>query len=112
MTTDQARDAVNVVLARNRLNLIGLHFRLVPEAAQIARYADVVGRMIAQMAQIRRDYGVILTRVSLAGGNGLSGRTPGAIDLPELAAAIEDAFDHDCARYRFPRPALVLAPLV
>ena len=112
VTTDQARDAVNVVLARNRLNLIGLHFRLVPEAAQIARYADVVGRMIAQMAQIRRDYGVILTRVSLAGGNGLSGRTPGAIDLPELAAAIEDAFDHDCARYRFPRPALVLAPLV
>lgn len=112
VTTDQAHDAVNAVLARNRLNLIGLHFRLVPEAAQTASYADVVGRMIAQMAQVRRDHGVILTRGSLAGGSGLSGWTHGVIDLPELAAAIEDAFDHDCARYRFPRPALVLAPLL
>ena len=38
VTTDQAHDAVNAVLARNRLNLIGLHFRLVPEAAQTASY--------------------------------------------------------------------------
>jgi diaminopimelate decarboxylase len=108
--TDCASDTIAAVLARPRLDLIGLHARLTPEAHPTA-YADAVAQMIAQMAHIRREQDVILTRVSLAGGDVLSDRTAATGVLRGLAAELEDAFDDACARYRFPRPALILAPL-
>lgn len=110
VTTDCASDTIAAVLGRPRLNLIGLHARLTPEAPLTA-YADTVARMIAQMAHIRREQDIILTRVSLAGGDVLSDRTAATGVLRGLAAELEDAFDDACARFRFPRPALVLAPL-
>jgi diaminopimelate decarboxylase len=51
-----------------------------------------------------------LTRVSLAGGDVLSGTKAEWGDLQALTAALEDAFDDACARFRFPRPALILTP--
>jgi diaminopimelate decarboxylase len=110
VTTDCTGDTIAAVLGHPRLNLIGLHARLTPEAP-LPAYADTVARMIAQMASIRREQNVILTRVSLAGGNVLSDRTAATSAMRGLAAELEDAFDDACARYRFPRPALVLAPL-
>lgn len=102
-------DAVAAVFARPRLDLIGLHARLAPEATQTA-YADTAARMIAQMADIRREHHVIGTRVSLAGGGVLSDDAVAPSALRGLAADLEDAFDDACARFRFPRPALILAP--
>jgi diaminopimelate decarboxylase len=109
VTADGAHDTIAAVLARPRLNLIGLHARLTP-AAHTTAYTDTVGQMIAQMAHIRREQDIILTRVSLAGGAVLSDRTAPPSALRALAAELEDAFDDACARFRFPRPALILAP--
>jgi diaminopimelate decarboxylase len=111
VTAGHAEDAVHAVVARRRLNLIGLHARVAPETDQADRYAELVEQMIAQMAQIRRDHDILLTRVSLAGGDALSAGAALPGRLRVLAAAIEDAFDAACARYYFPRPALVLAPV-
>lgn len=111
VTAGGADDAVAEVLARKRLNLIGLHARLVSGPVDAARYALAVEEMVAKMAQIRRDHGVILTRVSLAGGRIASVGTGHGDELCACAAAIEDAFDDACSRFRFPRPALVLAPV-
>ncbi|MGH3582401.1 MAG: hypothetical protein ACRDUB_12510, partial [Mycobacterium sp.] len=74
VTTDCTGDTIAAVLGHPRLNLIGLHAGLTSEAPLTA-YSDTVARMIAQMASIRRERNVILTRASLAGGDVLSDRT-------------------------------------
>ncbi len=109
MASDCADDAVTAVFAHPRLDLIGLHATLT-RATRCADYTEMVAAIIATMAQIRREQNTILTRVSLAGGDVLSGATTGPDDLSGLAAALEDTFDDVCARFRFPRPALILAP--
>jgi diaminopimelate decarboxylase len=112
VTTDCATataTATTAVSARRRLNLIGLHAGLTP-TADPTDYADVVEQMIGQMADIRREHDVILTRVSLAGGAALSSTPARVGELRALAAALDDALDEACARFRFPRPALILAP--
>jgi diaminopimelate decarboxylase len=109
MACDSVDDAVTAVFAHRRLELIGLHATLT-RATRCDDYTEVVAQIIAAMAQIRRERHAIATRVSLAGGDILSGATTGPDDLSVLAAALEDTFDDACARYRFPRPALILAP--
>jgi diaminopimelate decarboxylase len=101
-------DAIAAVFARPHLDLIGLHAWLAPDAIP-TEYADTAARMIAQMADIRREHHVIPTRVSLAGGGVLSDRAAAPNALRRLAAELDDAFDDACARFRFPRPALILA---
>ena len=98
---------IAAVLGHPRLELVGLHARLAPDATTAA-YADAVARMIAQMAHIRREHGVILTRVSLAGGTVLYDSAPATSVLRGLASNLGDAFDDSCARFRFPRPAMTL----
>jgi hypothetical protein len=65
------------------------------------------------MAQIRRDDGVILTRLSLAAvADATELNVVGdATELKEVAAEINDGLDESSARWRFPRPALVISPL-
>jgi diaminopimelate decarboxylase len=109
VTTDDVDDAVDAVFACRRLDLIGLHARLTPVSG-LTGYVDVVAQMVARMAWIRRQHDVILTRVSLAGGDVLSGTATQCGDLRALATALEHVFDDACARFRFPRPALILTP--
>jgi diaminopimelate decarboxylase len=109
ITADSAEAIAAAIFERRRLDLVGLHSTLT-SAASPAEYADAVAAMVAHMAWIRVKHNVILTRVSLAGGDLLSGGDAGTADLRALAAALEDALDETCARFRFPRPALILAP--
>jgi diaminopimelate decarboxylase len=108
VTSDLARETIDAVLAQNRVNLIGLHSQLGISVINEPGLAEVVGRMIAQMAQIRRYHNVLLTRLSVAGGT--ASRADDRARLRRLNDAIEDAVDDSCARWRFPRPLLVLSP--
>ena len=109
VTTEGADATVAAVFACRRLDLIGLHARLTP-TADLVDYTVSVAQMVIRMARIRREHDVILSRVSLAGGDALSGATVGVGELRTLAAALDDIFDDVCARCRFPRPALILTP--
>jgi hypothetical protein len=52
------------------------------------------------MRQLWRDHGLVPTCPSLVSD---------AVDgLPELAVAVDDELEEACARWRFPRPALVV----
>ena len=108
VTTECADRAIAAVSTRPRFEIIGLHAALAPDAQRDA-YVDTAAQMIATMSHVRHEHGTIMTRVSLAGGVVLSDGTAPVSGLRRLSADLEDAFDDACARYRFPRPALILA---
>jgi diaminopimelate decarboxylase len=110
VTDECGDDVAGAILRSHRLDLIGLHCRLNAPASEPETYVEAVGAMIARMARIRRDRSVILTRISLAGTARVSQGSDDPPTLKRLAAAIEDGFDDACARFRFPRPGLTIAP--
>jgi diaminopimelate decarboxylase len=110
VTTADGRVAEGVLECAG-LRLIGLHLRMESSSPTADCYAAAVGQLIAQMAHLRRQIGVLLTRVSVAGAGALSPSPLTSRSLVALDAAIEDAIDDACARHRFPRPVLVLAPV-
>jgi diaminopimelate decarboxylase len=102
--------AIDGVLRSARLQLIGLHHRMPSMTSAVQPYADAIAELIAQMAHLRRERDVLLTRVSVSGGMALSPRPLTRRSLAALDAVMEDAIDDSCARYHFPRPVLVLSP--
>lgn len=94
------------VLERQRLDLVGLHCTVDPSGDTVGLGA--LRSAVAEMAMIRRRHSVLLSRISLAGlDGGLLGLHPWA--LRRVAEALGEVLDEQCARYRFPRPALTVA---
>jgi Pyridoxal-dependent decarboxylase, pyridoxal binding domain len=106
-TDDAAGGLVSEALAHRGLDLIGLHCRL--DELDDAIGAVKLRAMIAEMAWIRREHGVLLTRISLAGLD-VGERCLVPRILRGVAEAIGEVVGDACARHRFPRPALTLAP--
>jgi len=106
VTTQPADDLAAEIMSRQRLDLIGLHYRLGDADRQSA--ADSVREMIAQMSWIRWKHAVILTRVSLAEFHATEVGCDRSY-LRGIAEDLDEAIDDACARYRYPRPALVVA---
>ncbi len=106
-----AADAARRVLAHPILDLIGLHCHIGSQVTDAALYGEAIRRMVATMADIRTQHGVILTELNIGGGHAVPYlRGDRELDLDELAAVIEDALDEACAAEHFPRPALVVEP--
>jgi diaminopimelate decarboxylase len=108
---DHAADAVKRVLAHPILDLVGLHCHIGSQVTDAALYGEAIRRMIAAMADIRAQRGVVLTELNIGGGHAIP-YFPGdrALDLDELARVIEDALDEACAAEHFPRPTIVVEP--
>ena len=106
--TDHAGDTLaSEVLAHRGLELIGLHCRL--DDPDDAIGAIKLREMIEEMARIRRDHAVLLTRISLSGMDvGEHGLELGI--LRRVAEAIGEVVGEACARHRYPRPALTVSP--
>ncbi len=101
--------AIEAVLAAKRLNLLGLHCDVGSEENDFVSYPAAIGHMITEMSQIRRHYGVVVTRLGLGGGRAVpSGDW--TTELPELANQIDESLDDACATVRYPRPLVVLSP--
>jgi diaminopimelate decarboxylase len=104
-------DAVHRISQHQLLTLVGLHCQLGSQLTDARIYGEAVRRLVPAMADIRVHHRVTLSELHIGGGHGmpyLSG-DPG-LDLPALAATINDALDESCARERFPRPTIVIEP--
>jgi diaminopimelate decarboxylase len=111
LAEDQAADAVKRVLAHPILDLVGLHCHIGSQVTDPALYGEAIHRMIAAMADIRAQHGVILTELNIGGGHAIpyvAGDRE--LELDELAVVIEDALDEACAAEHFPRPTIVVEP--
>jgi diaminopimelate decarboxylase len=111
LAEDHAADAVKHVLAHPILDLVGLHCHIGSQVTDPALYGEAIHRMIAAMADIRAQHGVILTELNIGGGHAIpyvAGDRE--FDIGALAAVIEDALDEACAAEHFPRPTIVVEP--
>ena len=100
---------VAAILAGKRFNLIGLHCDVGSQDNDFVSYPAAIGHMIAEMSQIKRHHGVVLTRLGLGGGRAVPAGD-WAVALPGLASQIERSLEDTCATLRFPRPLVVLSP--
>ncbi|WP_328410251.1 diaminopimelate decarboxylase family protein [Nocardia sp. NBC_00403] len=106
-----AAAAVEQVLSKPMLDLIGFHCQVGSQIYNPDYYGEAIRQMVAEMAQVRHDHGRILTDLDLGGGHAVAYRSGDAeMNLNELAAILEDALDAACARQRFPRPNIALEP--
>ncbi|AGB26468.1 diaminopimelate decarboxylase [Mycobacterium sp. JS623] len=103
--------AAQRILHQPALELVGLHCHIGSQVVDATLYGEVIRRMIATMADVRRSHGVVLHELNIGGGYGIPYVTGDPeLDLTELADVIEDALDWACAAERFPRPRLVVEP--
>lgn len=86
---------------------VGMYSDVDHAAHHCVSYPSAVGAMLTEMNRIRRDHGVMLTRVALGGRHLSFGAGPG--ELSEVAAAVDEALDDACAALRFPRPSVVVS---
>ncbi|MEN3219935.1 LysA protein [Mycolicibacterium porcinum] len=100
-------DRVTAVLNGPRLDLVGVYREIDSGKDGFTWATEMVGDVIAEMADIRKTHAVVLTRVWLGGGE--LGFDPGPDDLAELSRVIEMTVDDACATLRFPRPVVVVS---
>jgi diaminopimelate decarboxylase len=111
LSDGRAADAATRILAQRALNLVGLHCHIGSQVTDATLYGEVIRRMIAAMADIRRCHGVVLSELNIGGGHAVpyvSGDPE--LSLAELGDIIDDALDWACAAERFPRPRIVVEP--
>lgn len=101
------RALVRAVQSRSRLSLVGLRGEIGVADRDFMSYPAAIGQLVSDMADIRRQHGVVLTRLGLAGPVPV---TDGGQELAELATQIDETLDDACATLRFPRPSVVLTP--
>ncbi|WP_454791708.1 LysA protein [Mycolicibacterium lutetiense] len=109
--SNESDAAMAAVVGHDRLNLVGLHCEIGAGDDDFISYPAAIGQMIAEMTQVRRDHGVLLTRLGLGCGRIIPPVTWTA-ELRRLAAQIDESLDDACGTLRFPRPLVVLSASV
>ncbi len=106
-----AEEAIRTTIGHPLLELAGFHCHLGSQIHDPDHYGEAVRRLVARMAEVRREHGKLLTELDLGGGHAVAYRTGDAeLNLSELADIIDDALDAACARNRFPRPVIAMEP--
>ncbi|MFI2478285.1 diaminopimelate decarboxylase family protein [Nocardia xishanensis] len=132
--SELADEAVERILRRSNLELVGFHCHLGSQIYNPDFYGEAIRRMIGEMARVRQIHGRILTELDLGGGHAVATSTrpdevrrqpcagPSAgeaaayrggdaeMNVQELAEVLDDALDAGCARHHFPRPRVALEP--
>jgi diaminopimelate decarboxylase len=105
--TDEADTAIRTVLAQKQFRLTGLHVKVGSDDHNTCITCPAVAaNLIAEMEQIHRHHGPVLTRL---GFDCATSNPNWGNDLRELAARVDEAVNDACAALRFPRPRVLLS---
>lgn len=104
--SNEADIAIAGIVDHEWLNLVGLHCEVGSLDHEFVSYRALIGDMITEMARVRRNHGIALTRLGLDCDVWISDR---GTELRELAAGIDEAVDVVCAALRFPRPRVLIS---
>ncbi|MEU8465311.1 diaminopimelate decarboxylase [Streptomyces sp. NPDC029003] len=111
VTDGSAQHAIARVLARPRLELVGLHCHIGSQITSVKPYVAAVRRMVGLMTQVRDHHGLELPQLNIGGGHGIAYR-PGepALDPAVLAARVRAELEDGCAHAKLPVPRLTVEP--
>ena len=108
---DQALAALQGILARPELELLGIHCHIGSQIQDVAAFEATARRMLELRAALAATTGVLVPEVDLGGGYGISYR-PGERGLPiEVAAqAIAETVGTVCQELGTPVPRISIEP--
>ncbi|WP_328460739.1 diaminopimelate decarboxylase [Streptomyces sp. NBC_00448] len=111
ITDGSAQHAVERIVGRPRLELVGLHCHIGSQIPAAGPYVAAVRRMVGLMARIHRRHGLELGRLDIGGGHAIAYR-PGEqpLDPRALADRVRTELAAGCARAGLPVPRLTLEP--
>lgn len=93
------------VIGERRLHVVGLHAD-VDDSAGALEWATAAEQLLCRTA-VLRTCGLPLTRISLAGGE-VSDWVYSGQNIAAVAAEVDGALTDGCARWRLPRPSVML----
>ncbi|HEY0453659.1 diaminopimelate decarboxylase, partial [Actinophytocola sp.] len=106
-----AAEAVRRVLAQPALELAGLHCHIGSQLTRVADFEEAARRMVALLAAIRDEHGIVVPLLNLGGGHAVryhAGDT--GFDLDCFARRMHIAVRLECDRHRLPVPRLAIEP--
>jgi diaminopimelate decarboxylase len=108
---DQALAALQGILARPELELLGIHCHIGSQIQDVAAFEATARRMLELRAALAATTGVLVPEVDLGGGYGISYR-PGERGLPigVAAQAIAEAVATVCQELGTPVPRISIEP--
>ncbi|MFG2617210.1 diaminopimelate decarboxylase [Streptomyces sp. NPDC048507] len=111
VTDGSAQHAIARVLARPRLELVGLHCHIGSQITSVKPYVAAVRRMVGLMTQVRDHHGLELPQLNIGGGHGIAYRPGEPVLGPAvLAARVRAELEDGCAHARLPVPRLTVEP--
>ncbi|MEU1088882.1 diaminopimelate decarboxylase [Streptomyces sp. NPDC005892] len=106
-----AQHAIDRVLGRPELELVGLHCHIGSQITSITPYVAALRRMVGLLARTRDKHGVVLPELDMGGGHGIAYRAgEPALDIPALASRLRAELASGCARSMLPVPRLTVEP--
>jgi diaminopimelate decarboxylase len=116
LATGAAADAIRQVLhwqlaEHPSLELAGLHCHLGSQITSVEVFAEAARRLIALMAWIRDEFGVVVPELDLGGGHAVGYRDGEPdFDLDQYARTVRTVIAQACRQHRLPVPQLTVEP--
>jgi len=111
LASGAAAEAVRRILTLPSLELVGLHCHIGSHIFDVHGFKLAAHRMIALLAQVRDEHGVVLPELDLGGGQGIAyTAADDPMDVFEYADGLRRIVARECEAVDFPVPRLAVEP--
>ncbi len=111
LASGAAAEAVRAVLGLPSLELAGLHCHIGSHIFDVHGFELAAHRMVALLAEIRDEHGLVLPELDLGGGQGIAyTAADDPMDVFDYATALRAIVEKECAAAGLPVPRLAVEP--
>lgn len=111
LASGAAAEAVRAVLGLPTLELVGLHCHIGSHIFDVHGFKLAAHRMVALLAQVRDEHGVVLPELDLGGGQGIAyTAADDPMDVFEYAEGLRRIVVRECEAVDLPVPRLAVEP--
>ena len=111
LASGAAAEAVRRVLALPQLELIGIHCHIGSHIFDVHGFKLAAHRMVAMLAAVRDEHGVVLPELDLGGGQGIAyTAADDPMDVAEYADGLRRIVERECEAVGLPVPHLAVEP--
>jgi len=111
LASGAAAGAVRQVLAEASLELVGLHCHIGSHIFDVHGFDLAARRMVALLAAVRDEHGLVLPELDLGGGQGIAyTAADDPMDVAAHATGLRQILERACAEHDLPVPRLAVEP--